>query len=140
MAPIMAVCLGVPMRRVSAVAATTRGVSGRRSMERRGPAALPLARRERSCPDGVGDKHAEQVEVGGLFVLEYPDFVPGPGERVEDLEAFLGPDQAHGPVDVLADRVGAGWYRCLGRQLGEDPLCRQPASCRAPSAGRRLLR
>src|ERR1700761_1344909 len=60
---------------------------------------------ELAVADGVGRKHAEQVEVGRFLVLEEPDLVPRLVGRAEHLVAAPGPDQAHGPVDLLVDRV-----------------------------------
>ncbi len=102
----------------------------------RQPRCRLQARREVSGPDRLGDKHPEQVEIGRFLVGEHADLVPRATCRVEDLESLLGPDQAHGAVDVLADRVSARWDGRLGSQLGEDPLgWHPPPGCPASPRG-----
>src|SRR5580704_6390452 len=48
-----------------------------------------------------GGQHAEQVEIGRLFVVENAHLMAGAAGRVEDLEPIRGLDQAHRAVDLL---------------------------------------
>src|SRR5580698_1377646 len=63
---------GMPRRTASSVAA---GLAA---------AGLPV-RDQQAGPDRLGGQDAEEVEVGGLFILEKAHLVPGPARRAEYL-------------------------------------------------------
>src|SRR5580692_2321267 len=92
-------------------------------------ARLPL-RRKTASPNRLGGENAEQVKVCGLLVVENAHLVPGARSGIEDLEAVGGLDQAHGAVDLFADRVGGRRYRREACEFREDPL-----GCLAPELG-----
>src|SRR6266704_3127344 len=77
--------------------------------------ACLVLRHQTAGPYRLRSQHAEQVEVGGLLIVEQAHLVPGPGGGVEHLEPVWCLYQAHRPVDLLAHRVGGRRYR---RQAG----------------------
>ena len=85
-----------------------------------------------------GGQHAEQVEVGGLFVLERADLVPGPVGRAEHLETLVGAEQAHGAVGLLLQRVRDARDGGQIGEFGEDRPGLHPLLARGPAAGRGL--
>src|SRR6202034_4174951 len=90
---------------------------------------LPL-RCESAGPNRLGGENAEQVKVCGLLVVENAHLVPGARGGIEDLESVGSLDQAHGAVDLFADRVGGRRYRREACEFREDPL-----GCLAPELG-----
>src|SRR5580693_9600895 len=90
---------------------------------------LPL-RCKSAGPNRLGGENAEQVKVCGLLVVENAHLVPGARGGIEDLESVGGLDQAHGAVDLFADRVGGRRYRREACEFREDPL-----GCLAPELG-----
>jgi hypothetical protein len=94
-------------------------------------------RSEAAGPDGLGGKYAEQVEVGGLFIVENAHLVPGSGGGIEDLKPVRGLDQAHGTVNLVAQRVSGRRYGREARKFGEDPLRGLVPEPGAPTPGGR---
>src|ERR1700690_3966545 len=90
---------------------------------------LPL-RCKSAGPNRLGGENAEQVKVCGLLVVENAHLVPGARGGIEDLESVGSLDQAHGAVDLFADRVGGRRYRREACEFREDPL-----GCLAPELG-----
>jgi hypothetical protein len=93
--------------------------------------------RQAAGPDGLGGKYAEQVEVGGLLIVENPHFVPGPGGGIEDFKPVRGLDQAHGTIDLFAQRVSGGRYGREAGKFGEDTLRGLVPERGAPTPGGR---
>ena len=97
---------------------------------------LPL-RCESAGPNRLGGQNAEQVKVCGLLVVENAHLVPGASGGIEDLESVGGLDQAHGAVDLFANRVGGRRYRREACEFREDPLGCLAPELGTPTAGRR---
>src|SRR6202451_3811247 len=81
-------------------------------------------------PNRLGGENAEKVKECGLLVVENAHRVPGARGGIEDLESVGSLDQAHGAVDLFADRVGGRRYRREACEFRADPL-----GCLAPELG-----
>src|SRR5580704_7756635 len=122
-----------------------RGTRGR--LARRAPANRAAGvtsglapRRQAAGPDRLGGEHAEQVEIGRLFVVENAHLMPGAAGGVENLEPIRGLDQAHRAVDLLAHRVRGRRYGREAGQFREDALRRELPELGPLPAGELRLR
>src|ERR1700722_17099146 len=99
-----------------------------------GGARSVAARSQSAVPERLGGEHAEQVEVGGFLILEEAHLVPGVLGAAEPLVPAVGLEQAHGPRDLLVDRVRGA--RDIGHvdEIGEDRGHGQARLARRPSA------
>jgi RNA polymerase sigma-70 factor (ECF subfamily) len=99
-----------------------------------------LARRDqRAVAHGFRGQDAKQVEVRRFLVIECAHLVPGAIGRAEDLEPFLGPQQADGAVGLLLQRVSRPRDRGQVSQFREDRPGGNPLFAGGPPAGRRRL-